>query len=138
MFLFITHLILGSYKVWIKGNPINYFILRGKAKPIIDDELDMDDVSKIEVPKFNLKPPIAKNLRIIPLVHEQEDGIIFSLCATGTSSKDSLLSWIRHLENDGYPNLGKVPVVFKLSSGTREVAKVDDSEQEEKKEIEEK
>ncbi|XP_018574969.1 evolutionarily conserved signaling intermediate in Toll pathway, mitochondrial [Anoplophora glabripennis] len=128
----------GSYTVWIKGNPINYFILRGKAKPIIDEELDIDDVSKIEVPKFYLKPPIAKKLKIIPLVHEQEDGIIFSLCATGTSSKDSLLSWIRHLEKDGYPNLGKVPVVFKLHSGMKEVATVDNDEQEEKKEIEEK
>lgn len=59
---------------------------------------------------------------IYPSVHEQEDGIIFALCATGTSSKDSLLSWIRHLEKDGNPALGSIPVVFTLKSGEKEVA----------------
>lgn len=121
--------------MWIKGNPINYFILRGKAKPVVDEDLDVDDISNIKFSRFYLKPPIANKLKIVPSVHEQEDGVIFSLCATGTSSKDSLLSWIRHLEKDGNPNLGKVPVVFKLQSGTKEVAKVEDEE--EKKKIEE-
>lgn len=122
--------------MWIKGNPINYFMLRGKAKPIVEEDIDLDDVSKIKFSKFNLKPPVAKKLKIVPSVHEQEDGVIFSLCATGTSSKDSLLSWVRHLERDGNPNLGKVPVVFKLRSGTKEVAKVENVE-EDKKKIEE-
>ncbi|KAJ8916863.1 hypothetical protein NQ315_005870 [Exocentrus adspersus] len=129
----------GSYNVWIKGNPINYFVLRGKAKPFIDEDIDIDDVSNISVPKFYFKPPVAKKMQIIPSVHEQEDGIIFSLCATGTSSKDSLLSWIRHLEKDGNPNLSKLSVVFRLHSGTKEVAKVEDEEErEEKKELDEK
>lgn len=64
---------------------------------------------------------------IYPSVHEQEDGIIFSLCATGTSSKDSLLSWIRHLEKDGNPALGSIPVVFTLKSGEKEVVTTEDT-----------
>ena len=28
----------------------------------------------------------------------QEDGTILAVCATGSSSRDSLLSWVRHLE----------------------------------------
>lgn len=71
-------------------------------------------------------------MKSIPSVHEQEDGVIFSLCATGTSSKDSLLSWIRHLEKDGNPTLENIPVVFTLKTGTKEVSNVkentDDSE----------
>lgn len=63
-------------------------------------------------------------MKAIPSVHEQEDGVIFSLCATGTSSKDSLLSWIRHLEKNGNPNLEKIPVVFTLRTGTKEVTNV--------------
>ena len=34
----------------------------------------------------------------LPSVHEQEDGTILAVCATGSSSRDSLLSWIRRLE----------------------------------------
>lgn len=78
------------------------------------------DVSNIKVPLFNIAPP-KKHLVIYPSVHEQEDGIIFALCATGTSSKDSLLSWIRHLEKDDNPALGSIPVVFTLKSGEKEV-----------------
>lgn len=51
-----------------------------------------------------------------PSVHEQEDGTIFAMCATGTSSRDSLLSWIRSLEINGNPVLAKVPVLFKSKS----------------------
>ncbi|KAJ8946801.1 hypothetical protein NQ314_008785 [Rhamnusium bicolor] len=127
----------GSFKVWIKGHPINYFILRGEPKPIVDEDIDQDDVSHIEIPLFNLKPPVRKHLKIIRSVHEQEDGVIYSLCATGTSSKDSLLSWVRHLEKHGNPNLGKVPIVFTLRSGTKEVVNAE-SEEEERSQLEEK
>lgn len=65
---------------------------------------------------FGLGVPKPKQLIVLPSVHEQSDGTIFSVCATGTSSKDSLLSWIRHLEKDGNPILGTIPVVFKLKS----------------------
>ena len=34
----------------------------------------------------------------LPSVHEQEDGTILAVCATGSSSRDSLLSWVRRLE----------------------------------------
>ncbi|CAG9856354.1 unnamed protein product [Phyllotreta striolata] len=116
----------GPFTVWIRGNPINYFVLRGEPKPLIEGDSDPDDVSKLRPSLFGLRPPVTKFLKVIPSVHEQEDAVIFSVCATGTSSKDSLLSWIRHLEKDGYPNLGKIPVVFKLRSGTKEVINPDE------------
>lgn len=74
--------------------------------------------------------PPKKEVIVYPSVHEQEDGIIFALCATGTSGKDSLLSWIRHLEKDGYPALGSIPVVFTLRSSEKEVAVVKEEGQE--------
>lgn len=49
-------------------------------------------------------------------VHQQDDGTIYAICATGTSTKDSLLSWVRLLEANGNPNLGKLPVLFKFES----------------------
>lgn len=45
-------------------------------------------------------------------IHQQDDGTIYAICATGTSTKDSLLSWIRLLEKDGNPQLAHLPVLF--------------------------
>nr|XP_023015968.1 evolutionarily conserved signaling intermediate in Toll pathway, mitochondrial [Leptinotarsa decemlineata] len=118
----------GSFKIWIKGNPINYFILRGKPRPVVEKDVDIDDVSKLKVSLYNLKPPVGKYLQTTPSVHEQEDGVIYAVCATGTSSKDSLLSWIRHLEKDSNPILEQVPIVFTLKSGVKELANVQDDE----------
>lgn len=47
-------------------------------------------------------------------IHQQDDGTIYSICATGTSTKDSLLSWIRCLEKNDNPSLGHIPVLFKF------------------------
>lgn len=51
----------------------------------------------------------------MPTVHEQEDGCVFGCCATGTSSKDSLLSWVRFLQREN-PDLQDIPILFTLSS----------------------
>lgn len=55
----------------------------------------------------------AKPIRSL---HQQDDGTIYAICATGTSSKDSLLSWIRLLQEQGNPILGDMPVLFKFRS----------------------
>lgn len=107
----------GSFRVWLRDRAVDYFVLRTAAKPIPEDEEDPDDVSKLTFPSFmGIGTPPKKKLAVIPSVHEQEDGVILSVCATGTSSKDSLLSWIRMLEKDGNPKLAQVPVVFTLKS----------------------
>lgn len=120
--------ISGPFTIWIKEYSLNYFVLLGEPLQVIEEEFSPDDVSNIQIPLFTTKPPLGKMLKSIPSVHEQEDGVIFSVCATGTSSKDSLLSWIRHLEKDGNPNLAKIPVVFTLKSGIKEVVTVEENQ----------
>lgn len=85
------------------------------------------DVASIKVPLFNFVPP-KKEIVVYPSIHEQDDGVIFALCATGTSSKDSLLSWIRLLENDGNSALATIPVIFTLRSAEKEIVNVQDQE----------
>lgn len=107
----------GPFLIWLRNKSINYFTLR--ADP--DHELlktfdvynDPDDVSKLEVPFFG-KP--VTDLQIVKKrsVHQQNDGTIFAICATGTSTKDSLLSWVRLLETNGNPVLGEIPILFKF------------------------
>lgn len=57
-------------------------------------------------------------------VHEQDDGTIFAICCTGSSTKDSLLSWVRLLEKHGNPCLGHLPVLFKFTSNVPDQLKV--------------
>lgn len=80
----------------------------------------LPDVSQLEVP-FE-EPSEGTDVLIAPTVHEQEDGTILAVCATGSSSQDSLLSWIRHLEADGNQALADIPILFTLKSPAGEVA----------------
>lgn len=56
---------------------------------------------------------------IAPSVHEQHDSTVFANCASGTSTKDSLLSWIRLLQVKN-PVLGEIPVIFRLTNFSKE------------------
>lgn len=57
-------------------------------------------------------------------IHQQDDGTIYAICATGTSTKDSLLSWIRLLEVNGNPSLQSIPVLFQFKSNVNDSALV--------------
>lgn len=57
-------------------------------------------------------------------IHQQDDGTIYAICATGTSTKDSLLSWIRLLEVNGNPRLLHIPVLFKFKTPVNDRALV--------------
>ncbi|KAF2884404.1 hypothetical protein ILUMI_21783 [Ignelater luminosus] len=120
----------GSFQIWIKNKLVNYFILRADPKPIPKEDYDPDDVSHINVPLFGFTPPSKKSLMTRPSVHEQEDGVVLAVCVTGTSGRDSLLSWIRHLEADGNPALAEIPVVFTLRAPEKEIATADANEEE--------
>jgi len=76
--------------------------------------LPFSDVSTIETMFQDTLSETMPALK--PSVHEQEDGVILAVCATGTSSRDSLVSWIKFLEKSN-PRLGKdLSVIFTLKS----------------------
>ncbi|XP_036322861.1 evolutionarily conserved signaling intermediate in Toll pathway, mitochondrial [Rhagoletis pomonella] len=113
----------GPFLIWLRNRSINYFTLR--ADPDLEflqslkqnEHEDQDDVSRLKTPVLGAAMPRTQNqVGKNRSVHQQEDGTIFAICATGTSTKDSLLSWIRLLENNGNPTLGEIPVLFRVSS----------------------
>lgn len=61
----------------------------------------------------------SRDIILPPTIHEQIDATIFANCATGTSTKDSLLSWIRCLQKSN-PVLGEIPIIFTLKNLTEE------------------
>lgn len=117
----------GSFRIWIKNVPINYFILRADAKTRSKTSVDLDDVSNLSIPFCTYPLPPKQEVITAPSVHEQEDGVILAVCVTGTSGRDSLLSWIRHLEKNGNPNLSSIPVVFTLKSPGKDLANMETS-----------
>lgn len=107
----------GPFNVYLKEQVVNYFLLIGKTRPEPKDDSDPDDVSNVKkplgIPGFvgSTKLPSVRQT-----VHEQDDGTIVAVCATGTSSRDSLLSWIRLLEKYDNPLLSTIPVIFTLTA----------------------
>jgi len=61
-----------------------------------------------------------KALEVPPSVHEQDDGTVLAMCITGTSTKESVTSWIRLLEQSN-EKLSQIPVVFRLRSPQAEL-----------------
>ncbi|XP_053608129.1 evolutionarily conserved signaling intermediate in Toll pathway, mitochondrial [Plodia interpunctella] len=113
----------GPYIVYMRDQTVNYFLLIGKIRPEPKDDTDPDDVSNIEKPSGI--PGVIGSTKLPTIkctVHEQDDGTIVSVCATGTSSRDSLLSWIRLLEKNGNPVLSSVPVIFTLTAPPSDIA----------------
>ncbi|XP_032523810.1 evolutionarily conserved signaling intermediate in Toll pathway, mitochondrial [Danaus plexippus] len=115
--------IKGPFNIYLRDQVVTYFLLLGKTRPEYEDNTDTDDVSKIQKP-VGIPGVIGKVTlpQVKCTVHEQDDGTIVAVCATGTSSRDSLLSWIRLLEKHDNPALANVPVIFTLTAPPADVS----------------
>ncbi|KAL1452988.1 hypothetical protein WDU94_007168 [Cyamophila willieti] len=105
----------GGFRIWLRDQSIVYYILRSDPGP--EDQYQQEDPDDLRnlIDPF-LIPDLFELKKKERSVHEQEDGIILAVAATGTSSQDSLLSWVRALEKDGNPRLGEVPILFTMKS----------------------
>ncbi|OQR66670.1 evolutionarily conserved signaling intermediate in Toll pathway [Tropilaelaps mercedesae] len=112
----------GPHRIWLRDCIISYFILVGEPRKKPEIRINTNDVSSIRLTFFGEKPKPSHDLSLLPSVHEQTDATIYAVCSTGTSSRDSLLSWLRLLQNTN-PCLGRLPVVFKLLAPTKAVTK---------------
>ncbi|XP_034193455.2 evolutionarily conserved signaling intermediate in Toll pathway, mitochondrial [Osmia lignaria lignaria] len=112
----------GPFIIWTGTTCMDYFVLKGEPikREIIYESYD--DISNLEIPFWE-----RHHFKIPYTIHEQPDGVYYAICATGTSSKDSLLSWIRCLEKTN-PILEHIPIVFKLKSLTQEKALIEQGE----------
>ncbi|KAA0202646.1 hypothetical protein HAZT_HAZT009909 [Hyalella azteca] len=130
----------GPWKIFLREQSIDYFVLKADPLPSPQvEQMDKDDVSLIGLllnPDCSLKADTAITIR--PSVHEQKDGTILAICITGTSSRDSLLSWIRLLSLSN-PRLEEgLPVIFLQASPTAsdEIVPADHSSTSDEKKLE--
>ncbi|KAL4240183.1 hypothetical protein ACF0H5_000977 [Mactra antiquata] len=109
----------GGFRVWLRDKCQTYFILRADSDsklfelPTEDKHENLDDFETM----FDAEKP--KDLTPKPNIHQQEDGTILGMCITENATKDSLISWIRCLQ-DANPNLSNIPIVFTLRSPEEE------------------
>lgn len=75
--------------------------------------------------------PIKHKLNLIDDKHYTDGYYVLSIAATGTSSQDSLLSWLKILQQRN-PNLSKLNVVFKMSKRSPELIEYDEQQQQQK------
>lgn len=107
----------GPQRVWLRDALISYFCLVGNPREKPEIRINTDDVSNLKLLFFGEKAEPSQDLSLLPTVHEQSDSTIFAVCSTGTSSRDSLLSWLRLLQKTN-PCLETLPVVFQLLAPT--------------------
>ncbi|XP_003746835.1 evolutionarily conserved signaling intermediate in Toll pathway, mitochondrial [Galendromus occidentalis] len=114
----------GPFTLWMKPRAIQYFTLIGEPRIKPEVCIETDDVSNLKLRLFGEKEEPTKDITNLPSVHEQLDGTVFACCATGTSSRDSLLSWLRFLQRRN-PVLERLPTVFKLRAPSEALVNVD-------------
>lgn len=119
----------GQFKVWLRNVPVTYFILRTDPVNIQEDEQSKEkdeDLFNFETIFESEEPKTQVAVRQSD--HEQEDGTILAMCVTGTSSKESLIAWIRYLKESN-PNLDKTPIVFTLRTPEEAIAVLKEKDQ---------
>lgn len=110
----------GPHWCWMKDYPISYFILRtAPLEKKEEPEEDFEDMRNLPLYTWGgiSKEEHLQNMR---KVHHTNEGIILSLISTGTSSPDSLLSWVRIMQYH-LPKLKDLPIVFQLKSPEKTV-----------------
>ncbi|CAH1273668.1 ECSIT [Branchiostoma lanceolatum] len=110
----------GSFRLWLKDKQVYYHILRSdllggtKAQAMKEREWVEDDMTKNDEQRRRWLDPVA-------FVENVPEGPVFAMCITGSSCQESLNTWIKGLQEDN-PALKKIPVVFKLSSASTQLA----------------
>lgn len=97
----------------------------------VDDET-LNQKSRPPKPDFNFNTmkykfygkPVDEKLTALEDANYVDGSYILSIGITGTSSQDSLLSWLKILQERN-PKLNKMNVVFKMSRPTPEIVKID-------------
>lgn len=117
----------GPFREWVWHENVSYFVLMADARAdkwyedIDRSEPETADDWANWTTKFNAEfPESRKAVMKAPTIHEQPDGTILSIAVTGSSSKDSLVCWIKFLQKLN-PKLEKIPVVFRMSHGVTDL-----------------
>lgn len=108
---------------YVQDKYLSYYMLK-----LYDDEETIKRKRKEPEPDFNFNTikmnfygkPIREKLRELEEAHYDGTGYVLALGITGTSSHDSILSWLKILQRRN-PKLSKLRVLFKLERPTMDL-----------------
>jgi len=118
---------------WVGRDALSYYLLKYYVEPAVVEE-------KAKIPKenFNMNilqmkfygKPIREKLAEAEEKHYADNAYILSICMTGTSSQDSLSSWLKFLQQRN-PKLNKLNVIFKMPRKVPEIVEYGQDPEEE-------
>lgn len=118
----------GPHIMWLKDHMTSYFVLKTTApKEIVKEEKDYEDMRDLPLFAYG---GLSKSEHIARIegLHKTEEGTICGLVATGTSSRDSLLSYIRILQYH-IPKIKELSIIFKQRAPETAIGPVNENEQ---------
>lgn len=117
----------GPFPLWLRKTCVHYYLLRADLVPPEERVQDEPDPELIG-PNQCLFYPWQVDLDLDKDmgddysfdVEDVEDGPVYAMCMAGQSDQATLARWICGLQETN-PILGRIPTVFRLESGPREL-----------------
>lgn len=98
----------GGFRVWMRNKAVTYFTLHTDHFRTFQTPQDLDDVSRL----------LERRVAPKRTVHENDETVILGVASSGTSSPDSMLSWVRAMTAIS-PRLAKLQILFRISPQSR-------------------
>ncbi|KAG5260681.1 hypothetical protein AALO_G00295240 [Alosa alosa] len=117
----------GPYPLWLRRTCVYYYVL--KADPVPPEE-KVEEYMDLELvgPQQSIHYPLWIDMDLQRdmgddfsfNVDDVEEGAIYAMCMAGQGDQVTLARWIAGLQETN-PILGRIPTVFRLESGPREL-----------------
>lgn len=112
----------GSLRTYVGRDFLSYCVLK-----VYDDEETARKKNQVIEPTYNYNrlkvkfygKEVDEKLKEPEERYRVDDGYILAIGMTGTSSNDSIASWLKHMQKR-IPNLAKLNVVFKLNEPSQD------------------
>lgn len=119
----------GGFTCWLRHKSMQYFVLRADPDHAAiqawrETENKINSDQNLFEWKLFWESEDATSMVPRRSVHEQDDGTVLAMTVTSSATKDSLVTWIRCLQQHN-PVLEQIPVVFRLRTPESQVQVMD-------------
>ncbi|XP_054914730.1 evolutionarily conserved signaling intermediate in Toll pathway, mitochondrial [Poeciliopsis prolifica] len=112
----------GPFPLWLKKTCVHYYILRADPTPPEEKEEEVYDPERCFYYPLQLDLDLDRDLGDEENfdVDNLDEGPVFAMCMSGRGDQATLNQWISGLQQNN-PILGRIPTLFRLDAGTREL-----------------
>lgn len=119
----------GPFPLWLRKTCTYYYILRAEPTPLEEKVEEPYDPERCFDYPLQLDLDLDRDFGDEEAfdVEDLDEGPVFAMCMTSQGDQATLNQWISGLQENN-PMLGKVPTLFRLDSGSRELQVSPDSQ----------